>query len=153
MPESVTLRNGEPTLVRLKDPSETTGLSLLLRPRKLSVNVTVGPKALCWPGAPARVSVRASDADTGAAIPDLELRPVVTLGVEAVPLDFASEAGALHAVVPAPDGAGPGPWVLRVQVNDAFGSAIGRDFVEIDRCAPKAAPRPKTAATSNRGRG
>jgi hypothetical protein len=139
-PSEVRLFRGEPTFVHIRDPRDTTGFDLLLQPRRLAVQVSVGPKRLVWPGAPVHISIRATDGRGGAAPSTVELHPVVTLGIDPLPVEFTRQGSSLVADVPAPANPGPGPWVVRVQVDDQFGNAIGRDFVEIGRRPAKKPP-------------
>jgi hypothetical protein len=132
-PPELRLFRGESTIAHIRDPKDTTGFDVLLRPRRLVVKVTAGPKRLVWPGDPVRISIHASDGYGGAAPSSAELHPVVTLGVDPVPVEFTRHGSSLTAEIPEPANAGPGPWIVRVQVNDQFGNAIARDFVEIGR--------------------
>lgn len=139
-PPEVRLFRGEPTLVRIRDPRDATGFDLSLQPRRFELRVSVGPKRATWPGDAVHISIRATDGHGGAAPSTVELHPVVTLGVEPLPVEFERQGSSLVADVAAPADPGPGPWVVRVQVNDQFGNSIGRDFVEIARRPPPKKP-------------
>ncbi|HVW27841.1 MAG TPA: hypothetical protein VHC69_20890 [Polyangiaceae bacterium] len=141
-PLEVRLFRGESTVVRFRDPRDAAGFELRLEPRRLAVQVSVGPKRLVWPGDPVRIAIRATDGHGGAAPPNVELHPVVTLGIEPLPVEFTRQGSSLVAEVPTPADAGPGPWIVRVQVNDQFGNSVGRDFVEIGRRPPAKKPSP-----------
>jgi hypothetical protein len=130
-PSAVRIFRGEATLVHVRDPRDATGFDLLLQPRQLELQVSAGPKRLVWPGDPVHITIRATDGHGGAPPPDTELYPIVTLGIQPLAVEFAHEGESLVADVPAPADAGPGPWVVRVRVNDQFGNLLGRDFVEI----------------------
>jgi hypothetical protein len=139
-PPEVRLFRGEPTLVSIRDPRDATGFDLPLQPRRFVLRVSVGPKRVTWPGDAVHISIRATDGRGGAAPSTVELHPVVTLGVEPLPVEFERQGSSLVADVAAPADPGPGPWVVRVQVNDQFGNSIGRDFVEIERRPPPKKP-------------
>jgi hypothetical protein len=62
--------------------------------------------------------------------------PRVTLGVDALDVQFRQRGRVLHGRVPPQPGAGP--WVVRVDVADQFGLPLGRDFVEVIRRPMKA---------------
>jgi hypothetical protein len=49
--------------------------------------------------------------------------PTVTLGLDPVDVNFEQEGNTLHAVVL--PSAKPGPWIVRVDVADQFGVALG----------------------------
>ena len=139
-PPQIRLFRDEPTIVHIRDPQDDTGFDIPLRPRRLAVHVSVGPKRLVWPGDPVRITIRASDGEGGAAPDTVELHPVVTLGIDEVPVQFARNGNTLTGEVPAPPAPGRGPWVVRVQVRDQFGNPVGRDFVEISRAPQKKRP-------------
>ena len=72
----------------------------------------------------------------------MELKPEVKLGIEPIEVAFTRDGNRLIGTVPPADK--PGPWVLRVEVKDQYGSLLGRDFLEIAK-APLTPPR-KTAS-------
>jgi hypothetical protein len=49
--------------------------------------------------------------------------------VEAVPVVFRREGQTFRGVLP--PSKGKGPWVVRVEVEDQHGIALGRDFIEV----------------------
>ncbi len=70
----------------------------------------------------------------------VQLKPTVTLGIEPIEVAFTRDGNRLTGTVP--PNAAPGPWVLRVEVQDQFGALLGRDFLEIGKAPP---PAGKTA--------
>jgi hypothetical protein len=53
-------------------------------------------------------------------------------------VNFEQDGNTLHAVVP--PSSKPGPWILRVDVADQYGGALGHDFLEIAAQPRKAGP-------------
>ncbi len=146
-PRGVGLFRGEPTTIHLRAPGTPTFLAVRLVPRDLHADVYVGPKKLLWPSAPARVTVRVSTR-SGEPLPSgVDVVPRVRLGLAPLDVTWAREGNVLTASVPPQEG--PGPWVLRVNVEDQHGLPLGRDFLEIERAAPA---KPRAGARSKVGR-
>jgi hypothetical protein len=61
---------------------------------------------------------------------------------------FRKKGHAFYGRVPPQPG--PGPWVVRVDVSDQFGLALGRDFVEVIRGATRAGARVVTTPSAAR---
>jgi hypothetical protein len=141
-PTAVKLFRGESTLFQLRDPRDREGFDFVLAPRRLALRVQAGPKTVRWPGEPVEITI---DAVAGTLPDSVEVRPTVTVGVEPVPLEFQRDGRGLHAALQAPRNAGPGPWVVRVDVADQYGHFLGRDFVEVGVTA-RPSVRPHGAA-------
>lgn len=141
--EAVSLYRGETTVVSFRVKGSVFPTSARLRPRSLYAQVELSPSRAVWPRDPIKVEVEVRTRD-GAGVPAwLEPKTDVQLGIDSIPVEFTREGNRWVATVPPTDK--PGPWVLRVQVADQFGSLLGHNFLEIARAAPSP-PKP-TAST------
>ncbi len=128
-PSAVGLYRNEKTSVTFKDPTSGDTLSVELLPRALNAKIALSPRMAVWPRDKIKISVKISDPRgseaSASAIPTFKVR----LGLK--PLEATwKHAGNVWSTNIEPQG-GPGPWVLRVDVFDQQGAALGRDFVEI----------------------
>jgi hypothetical protein len=135
-PNTIGLIRGEPTLVRLRASGSREELSLTLAPSTLHADVQIGPARAQWPGDPVQVTVRLSDSCGRPLTSDVEVKPTVFVNVTPVKVDFKREGAWLTGTIAAADG--PGPWVVRVEVPDATGNIVGRNFLEIAPTPPPA---------------
>lgn len=128
------------TLVRFRRAGSATQASVLLEPREWRADVTIGPKAAHWPTDRVVVRVRVFD-KRGRPLPTwLKVIPKVFVQIDPVTVHWVKSGHTLTTVVPPP--AKPGPWVVRVDVNDQFGQLLGRNFLEV---APYPRPAPHLA--------
>lgn len=128
-PREVGLARNEPTLVRLRAPGCEHEATFRLSPRGLRARVRLTPKMARWPGDRVRVIVELYDA-FGRPIPeDAKTDTRVTVNLDPVRLDWKHTGPRAVAIVP--KGKGRGPWIVRAEVRDADGVAIGRNFLEI----------------------
>jgi hypothetical protein len=126
-PPSLGLFRTQGSLLRFRVAGTLTARDLWLFPRTTRARIEFGPRAPKWPGTPLSIHVRLDDRDGE---PDgMELKPLVTVGVDPVAVDFTRQGSLWQGVLPAQTGRGP--WVVRVQVKDQHGIELGRDFVEI----------------------
>jgi hypothetical protein len=141
--QAVSLYRGETTMVSFRVPGSVYPTTARLRPRGLYAHVALGPRRAVWPTDQVQIAVELRSKD-GETVPTwLELKTEVKLGIEPIEVTFTRDGNRLIGTVPPTDR--PGPWVLRVEVKDQFGSLLGRDFLEIAKAPPK--PAPKTANT------
>jgi hypothetical protein len=126
-PASLSLFRSQPSLVRFRAAGAESVRELWLAPRAVHAKVEFGPRAPRWPGAPLEIQVRVDGA--GESLDWLELKPKVSIGIEPVAVEFRREGQTLRGVVPSRKG--KGPWVVRVEVEDQHGIALGRDFIEV----------------------
>ena len=142
--QAVSLYRGETTVVSFRVPGSVYPTSARLRPRSLYAHVALGPRRAVWPTDSVQIAVELRNRD-GEGVPDwVQLKPEVTLGIEPIEVAFTRDGNRLVGTVP--PNTKPGPWVLRVEVKDQFGSLLGRDFLEIG----KAPPRPPAKAAAAR---
>lgn len=142
--QAVSLYRGETTMVSFRVPGSVYPTTARLRPRGLYAHVALGPKRAVWPTDQVQIAVELRSKN-GEGVPQgLELKTEVKLGIEPIEVSFTRDGNRLIGTVPPPDK--PGPWVLRVEVKDQFGSLLGRDFLEI----AKAPPKPPAKGTSAR---
>jgi hypothetical protein len=128
-PQALELFSGEPRLVRFRVAGSAVDSTLWLVPRDARARIEFGPKAPRWPDAPLQIRIRIEDA-RGQAAPDfIEARPRVLVGVDRANVEFSRHGEWLHGTLPSRGG--KGPWVVRVEVADQNGIALGREFVEI----------------------
>lgn len=98
--------------------------SIRVGPRRVDAKVTIEPKDDGRQGSPVFISVRVNG--------PAWLRPEakVLLGIDPVEVTWKRAGSTLYTVLSdLPEG--PGPWVLRVQVQDQYGTPIARDFREL----------------------
>lgn len=118
-----------PTIVHFRAPGSAETVRARLAPRGIAARVFAGPKTARWPSDPLTLVVKLEDR-LGRPLPSfIEAHPRVTLGIEPLEVEWKREGRTLTATVPPQ--AVPGPWVVRVDVEDQFGLPLGRDFVEI----------------------
>jgi len=124
------LDRGQKTVIGFRLPGTLETAIARLEPRGVYADVKVGPQRALWPRDPISIDIQLKSR-TGAEIPPFSLQavPTVTLGVEPVQVNFEQDGNTLHAVVP--PSTKPGPWVLRVDVADQYGVALGHGFLEI----------------------
>jgi hypothetical protein len=128
-PGTVGLSRGDATLVRLREPGSTDEVTLGLEPRALHADVSISPKSPHWPQDKIDVSVRLFDARGHAVSTATKVKTTVLVDVTPVDVSWTRNGNLLTAQVPA--ATGKGPWVVRVEVEDEFGDAAGRDFLEV----------------------
>ena len=125
---SAGLFRDEPTVVHFRLPGSRDIASARLAPRTVRARIELGPRTATWPKD--SISIRVKLEDPNAEVPAwLEAVPKVSIGIESVAVPFKKSGGWLTAkLAPRP---GDGPWVVRVEVEDQFGTSLGRDFVEV----------------------
>jgi hypothetical protein len=137
-PASISLFRTQPSLLRFRAVQATSAQELWLLPRLTQAKITFGTRAPKWPGAPLDIAVRVDD--TGGNPDWVEPTPKVTVGVEPVAVKFTRRGDVWYGAVPSPEG--KGPWVVRVEVEDQHGIALGRNFIEV-----AAAPAPSSGGS------
>lgn len=135
-PSSIGLIRSQPTLIRLRSAGTKGELSLSLEPRTLHADIQIGPRRARWPNDEVSVSIRVTDARGKPLAPGNEVKPIVHVNVTPVALEWKRSQDVLTTVVPRP--AQPGPWVVRVAVQDDTGVVVARDFLEIAAEQPRA---------------
>ncbi|HET9930926.1 MAG TPA: FecR domain-containing protein [Polyangiaceae bacterium] len=151
--ESVGLYRNERTVISFRFPGSDDNVIARLEPRDVYAEVFAGPKKAVWPRDPVELHVRMRTRAGGPVPNFLQISPKVELGVEPVEVEWRRENDDYYArVSPRP---GKGPWVIRVDVTDQFGIALGHDFVEVAHQAgasepPRAAPPTPNDKTSVR---
>lgn len=117
-------------LIHPKDGGDAAPITLLRR--QPSVSAWVGPKLATWPDDPVNLQVSFVD-DQGRPTPDAIQPSVrVMVGTEAVNVDWQKQGSLWQARLQSPP-KGKGPWVVRLEILDQYGSIIGRDFAEITK--------------------
>jgi hypothetical protein len=137
-PPSISLMRTQPSLLRFRAAGGTSVRDLWLLPRLTQAKITFGKRAPKWPGAPLDIAVRVDDTAGNADL--IEPTPKVTVGVEPVAVKFIRKGDVWYGAVPSPEG--KGPWVVRVEVEDQHGIALGRNFIEV-----AAAPAPSSGGS------
>lgn len=123
------LYRNQKTVIGFRMPGVLDTAIARLEPRGLYADVHIGPQRALWPRDPISIDIQLKS-KTGGEIPSfVQAVPTVTLGTEPVDVSFTQNGNTLHAVVP--PSAAPGPWILRVDVADQYGVALGHDFLEI----------------------
>jgi hypothetical protein len=133
-PPSLGLARGEETRVRLRARGDTAETELRLAARALRARVELSPRAARWPGDPLTIAVELYDAG-GRPVPEgTTVTPTVT--VNSIPREVKWELTGRKLKCVLPPASVEGPWVVRVEVRDAQGELLGRDFLEIAPAAP-----------------
>ena len=151
---AVTLYKDHTTIVGFRLPGAPNTATARLEPRNVYADVHIGPQRASWPRDTVSIDIQLKS-KSGAEIPSfLRVVPQVTLGLAPIDVTFERHGNVLHAVVP--PSRGTGPWVLRVEVADQFGVALGRDFLEVASqpsekpAAPQIANEIKNAPASSK---
>jgi len=132
------LYRGQKTVIGFRMPGVLDTAIARLEPRGIYADVQIGPHRALWPRDPISIDIQLKS-QNGSEIPSfLQVVPTVTVGLEPVDVNFEQEGNTLHAIVP--PSSKPGPWILRVDVADQFGVALGHDFLEIASQVRKVPP-------------
>lgn len=122
------LYGGQRTVIGFRMPGALDTAIARLEPRGIYADVKIGPRSALWPRDPISIDIQLKSRN-GEVPAFVQALPTVTLGLDPVNVAFAQEGNTLHAVVP--PSTQPGPWILRVDVTDQYGGALGHDFLEI----------------------
>ncbi len=115
--------------MRFREHGSTQEAKIRLEPREIHARITIGPREARWPSARVTVKIHMVN-ENGKTVPErIRAVPKVLIDVDPVDVHWTRHGRDLEAVVPAP--ARPGPWVVRVEVADQYGEALGRDFLEV----------------------
>jgi len=135
------LYRGQKTVIGFRMPGTLDTAIARLEPRGIYADVQIGPQRALWPRDPITIDIQLKS-QNGTEIPAfLQAVPTVTVGLDPVDVNFEQDGNILHAVVP--PSTKPGPWILRVDVADQYGGALGHDFLEIATQAHKPGPAVK----------
>ena len=147
--ESVGLYRNERTVISFRFPGSDENAIARLEPRDVYAEVFAGPKRAVWPRDAVDLHVRMRTRAGGPVPNFLQISPKVLLGVDPVDVEWRRENDDYYArVSPRP---GKGPWVIRVDVTDQFGIALGHDFVEVaHQAGPAEPPRVAPPTPSNK---
>jgi hypothetical protein len=123
------LYRGQKTVIGFRMPGAIETAVARLEPRDIFADVRFSPRGAVWPRDPVSIDIQLKS-KTGVEIPAfLQVLPVVSLGTDPIAVSFERQGDVLHAVLP--PSTTPGPWVVRVDVADQYGVALGHDFLEI----------------------
>ena len=153
---AATLYRDAATVIAFRAPGSPDTATVRLEPRDIYADVQLSPKRAAWPRDPVSIDIQLKS-KAGREIPTfIQVVPQVTLGLEPLEVTFERTGNVLHAVIPPSEK--PGPWVLRVDVADQFGTHLGRDFLEVAALpqpgdSPKAEHEEKTVRGVNAARG
>lgn len=132
-PAQLGVYKNAPTRARFRIPGSEAKAELLLVPVALRAQIEFSPHAPSWPKDPVGIIVKLVDGQGRPAGAPVKAR--VMLGVEELRVRFTKQGHHLAARVP--PRSGKGPWVLRVEVRDPRGTALGREFVEVASAEPE----------------
>ncbi len=154
VPEEIILPSSDPMDIHVRQAGDTRLLSARVVSHQVKTTVSVGPKLVRWPGESVQIEVSITGPN-GEGIPAwIEPQFRVLLGIDEVEVAWRREGDRYVTEVPAREG--DGPWVVRAEVSDQFGHALGRDFVEVAprelaplpvAAPPPAAPKPPAQAS------
>jgi len=123
------LYRGSTTVIGFRMPGVLDTAIARLEPRGLYADVKIGPQRALWPRDPISIDIQLKS-KSGSEIPAfVQVVPTVTVGLDPVDASFEQKGNILHAVIP--PSTKPGPWIVRVDVADQYGVALGHDFLEI----------------------
>ncbi|MEI9935906.1 MAG: hypothetical protein WDO69_01650 [Pseudomonadota bacterium] len=132
------LYRGQKTVIGFRMPGVLDTAIARLEPRGIYADVQIGPQSALWPRDPISIDIQLKSQNGGEVPAFLQAVPTVTVGLDPVDVNFEQDGNTLHAVVP--PSTKPGPWILRVDVADQYGGALGHDFLEIATQAHKPGP-------------
>jgi len=115
-------------LLRIRRVGEKEEAQIKMQPRVVKAEISFWPKNPRWPGDPVTVTLRLVDRD-GVAQGGIEIRPVVHLNLESLPVSWQKDATVWRTVIAARSNGRP--HVLRIEVQDQFGYQLGKGFLEI----------------------
>ena len=127
--KSAGLLRDEPTTIHFRFPGSKELASARLAPRALRADLRITPRSAAWPKDPIEIRFRVVDGAGNPGPAFIEPRARITLGVTPLRVAFKAVGGWYTGRVMPQRGAGP--WVLRVEIEDQHGMALGRDFVEV----------------------
>jgi hypothetical protein len=139
VPDEIVLTSSEPMHLHVRQVGDSRVLSMRVLGHPVDARVSMGPKALHWPGDDVHIEVDIRGTDTPAPPSWIEPRFRVLLGIDELDVAWRHVDGKFLADVPPQ--AGDGPWIVRVEVDDQYGHPLGRDFLEI-ASRERAAARP-----------
>jgi hypothetical protein len=128
-PAQIGVGRGAARPLRLREPGGDEGVPLRLEPRTMRLAVEMGPKTARWPEDAVAIRVRLADGEGRPLPDDFALNVDVTFDLQPVQLRWQREGNFLVAAVPARPITAPG--VLRAEVSDPHGLALGRGSLEI----------------------
>lgn len=130
------------TLVLLKQPEAREGTFVKLRPRGFYADVWVGSKFAVWPRDPITVRVQLKSLSEEPVPAWVQMVPRVTIGIDPVEVEWKNEGGVLTGTIQ-PQPQRSLPTVVRAEVADQFGLALGYDSCEVSRehARPRAGSR------------
>ena len=131
------LYRGQKTVLGFRMPGSLDTAIAVLEPRGVYADVQIGPQRALWPRDPISIDIQLKS-QNGEIPASLQAVPKVTIGLDPVEVNFEQNGNTLHAVVP--PSPKPGPWILRVDVADQYGGALGHDFLEIAAQPPQQSP-------------
>ena len=138
-PSDIGLARGNATHVRFREAgSNHDAATVKLAPRALSADIEIGPRLARWPSDTVTVTVRVVDWKGRPVPASTKLEARVQINVTPVDVQWTRRGNVMSGVVPA--STQPGPWVIRVEVEDQFGESLGRNFLEV-------APSPSQVAS------
>ncbi len=132
---TIGINRNQPATMFLRPVGADQDLPIRFVPRSVRARIEIGPKRPSWPNDPLKISIKLED-PSGQPIPEwLEMMPKVRIGLLDIDVDFRRVGQSVEATLP--PRRGPGPWVVRVDVEDQYGYELGRDFVEIAASAKR----------------
>lgn len=129
-PDRVGMVSGKRTLVRLVDPGTQRELRLQLVPQMVKAYVKLGSATATWPKDRVEVSVQLVD-EEGHALKSMRgYTAHVTINLQKQRVRWKRRGTRFYATIPPPRLL-PGPWIVRVEVENVRGELVGRDFLEV----------------------
>ena len=129
-PKSLSLGRSKRALVSLWDPTTESKLYLQLFAQATQARIKLGTPTATWPKDTIEAVVKLEDG-AGRALENTKgFHAKVSVNLKPVALAWKRAKNVMRARIPAPP-AMPGPWVIRLEVANAKGEIVGRDFLEV----------------------
>jgi hypothetical protein len=128
-PPAVGLHDGKAVSLRLRQRGSSEEAVLKLEPIDIQPRIELSPSRAVWPGDPVTVRVLLRRRNGARVIDENHYVATVSINAQPVLVDWTRSAGMLTASLEKPPF--PGPWVVRVNVEDTQGRVFARNFIEI----------------------
>ena len=129
VPERLSLAGERGISVVLRDPESKLRMSFRLEPLVIDARIIFARNHDRWPEAGFPVEIRLSASGRVPLPRTVAVTTKVTVNLDTIQPSWHRSGDRLRATIPRPRG--DGPWVVRVEVVDEFGNAVGRDVIEI----------------------
>lgn len=128
-PETIGLHDGKAVRVRLRERGSKFETRLQLEPLGIDPRISIEPDRAIWPGPAVNIVVDLRRSDGTMPPNATSISAAVTVNAKPLDVSWKRSNGILRAEVEKPPF--PGPWVVRIVVQDPHGQVLARDFLEV----------------------